>query len=90
MEETLNKMIADFSWGTALIVFFTYIIMDVFYALYVIYVGKRQAFASAVFSAGIYSLGAYGIVTFSKNLLYIVPLAAGAFLGTYVIVKYKK
>jgi len=86
--EALNRMLADFNWFTAALVFITYVIMDILYALYVISVGKRQAFYSSVFSSCLYSLGAFGIVTFSQNLLYIIPLATGAFLGTYVVIKY--
>jgi hypothetical protein len=90
MEETLKNMTNEFSWHTAAIVFFTYIFMDILYAMFVIYVGKMQSFASALVSACIYSLGAYGVVTFSKNLLYLFPLATGSFIGTYLIVKFKK
>jgi hypothetical protein len=80
----------DFDPYTALLVFIAYIIIDVLYALYVVYVGKRQAFAAAVASALLYSLSAYGVVTFSKNILYVIPLATGAFLGTYLTVRFKK
>jgi hypothetical protein len=37
----------------------------------------------------IYGLLAYGVVTFSKNIMYLVPLAAGAFVGTYITVKWR-
>jgi hypothetical protein len=37
----------------------------------------------------IYGLLAYGVVTFSKNILYLVPLAAGAFVGTYITVRWR-
>jgi len=81
---------SDFDIKTAFFIFFTYVLIDVLYALYIIFVEKRQAFYSAVVSSLIYSLGALGILSFSKNLLYIIPLAAGAFLGTYVTVLIKK
>jgi hypothetical protein len=83
-------MLNNFELSKALLIFFTYIVIDVLYALYVICVNKRKAFASAMVSSGIYSLGAFGVVSFSKNLLYIVPLATGAFLGTYIVVKFEK
>lgn len=83
-------MISDFNYVTAILIFFNYVLMDVLYALYVISVGKRQAFLSAIYSSFLYSLGAFGVVVFSKNLLYLFPLASGAFIGTYVIVRFKK
>lgn len=80
----------DFDPYTALLVFIAYVIIDILYALYVVYVGNRQAFAAALCSALLYSLSAYGIVTFSRNILYIIPLATGAFLGTYITIRFKK
>lgn len=81
---------STFNYQTAFLVFIAYVVIDILYALYVVYVGKRNALASAVTSTLIYSLGAYGIVTFSKNIWYIIPLATGAFIGTYFTVKLQK
>jgi hypothetical protein len=80
----------DFNLGTAGVVFVTYFLIDILYAFYVIYVGKRDAVRSALASSALYSLAAYGVITYSRNIAYVVPLALGAFLGTYVIVKLKK
>lgn len=80
----------DFNLVTASIVFVTYFLIDILYAFYVIYVGKRDAMRSALASSALYSLAAYGVITYSRNIMYVLPLAAGAFLGTYVIVKFKK
>lgn len=80
----------NFNLQTACLVFIAYVVIDILYALYVVYVGKRNAFGAAVASALLYSLGAYGVVTFSKNILYVIPLAAGAFLGTYFTIKFQK
>ena len=80
----------DFNWAIAATVFVTYFLIDILYAFYVIYVGKRAAFKAAVSSSLLYSLAAYGVITYSKNIIYVIPLAVGAFLGTYVVVKYMK
>lgn len=80
----------DFNFTTAAIVFVTYFLIDILYAFYVIYVGKRDAMRAAFASSALYSLAAYGVITYSRNIIYVLPLAAGAFLGTYVIVKFKK
>jgi hypothetical protein len=76
-----------------LVVFITYIVLDTLYAYYVICLSDGNAFSSALFSSAIYSLGAYGVISFSKNLWYLILLATGAFIGTYINVKlrgYKK
>lgn len=80
----------EFSWTTAAIVFVTYILIDILYAWYIIAVGRRQAVQSAIASSLLYSLAAYGVLTYSRNVVYIAFLAAGAFLGTYFVVKFKK
>jgi hypothetical protein len=80
----------EFNWLTALIVFVTYVLIDILYAVYVIQVGKRDAVRSALASSALYSLAAYGVITYSQNIVYVIPLALGAFLGTYVVVKYMK
>lgn len=78
----------DFNWTTALIVFVVYIFFDILYALYVICVSRQQAIAASAISAVLYSLGAYGVMNYLHNPLYLIPLAIGAFIGTYVAVKY--
>lgn len=80
----------DFHWGVALVVFLTYVLIDILYAFYVIYVGKRDALKAALSSSALYSLAAYGVITYSRNIVYVIPLALGAFLGTYLVVKYMK
>ena len=78
----------DFSWYTALVVFFVYVGFDILYALYVLCVSRKQAVFASSISAVLYSLGAYGTVHYLSNLWYLLPLAAGAFTGTYIAVKY--
>lgn len=78
----------DFSWATAATIFGTYVIIDVLYAWYVLCVGARRAATAACLTAVIYSLLAYGVVSYSKNILYLAPLASGAFVGTYLVVRF--
>ncbi len=80
----------EFNLTTAIIIFITYVMIDILYALYVIFVANGKAFLSALVSSGIYGPIAFGVVTFSKNFLYLIPLVAGAFIGTYIVVKFKK
>ncbi|NDD99235.1 hypothetical protein EB008_02940 [bacterium] len=80
----------EFNITTAVIIFVTYILIDILYAAYIIFVANGRAFLSALVSSGIYGLIAFGVVTFSRNFLYLIPLVAGAFIGTYVVVKFQK
>jgi hypothetical protein len=80
--------VSDFSWTTALTVFVVYVFFDILYALYVLCVSRKQAFTSSAISAVLYSLGAYGVRSYMDNPWYLIPLACGAFLGTYIAVKY--
>jgi tryptophan-rich sensory protein len=82
--------VIDFSPATAALLFVTYVVVDVLYALYIVCVEERQAAKAAAISSLLYSLLAFGVVTYSKNPVYLVPIAAGAFVGTYLTVKFKQ
>jgi len=71
-----------FSWFTAVTIFMTYVVIDMLYA--------RRPFRAAATTSVIYSLLAYGVVSYSQNILYLIPLASGAFFGTFLMVAYKK
>ncbi len=81
-------MFENFNWVTAFTVFVVYVFFDILYALYVICVSRRQAIAASAISSVLYSLGAYGVMNYLHNMLYLIPLAAGAFIGTYIAVQY--
>jgi len=78
----------DFSWWTALTVFVVYVFFDILYALYVICVSQQKALAASLVSSVLYSLGAYGVMSYTHNALYLIPLGLGAFVGTYIAVRY--
>jgi tryptophan-rich sensory protein len=80
----------EFQWTTAWLVFTTYFVVDILYARYITEVAKKRAFRAAVISCFLYSLLAYGVISYSRNTLYLVPLVCGAFLGTYVTVRFQR
>ncbi len=80
----------DFNPYTAALIFVVYVVIDMLYALYILCVGKHQALAAAAISSVLYSLLAFGVVSYSKNILYLIPLASGAFIGTYLTVRFKQ
>lgn len=78
----------EFDLFTAFLIFITYTCIDILYARYIICVNNKRPFNAAILTAIIYSLLAFGVVSYSKNIFYLIPLASGAFLGTYITVKY--
>jgi hypothetical protein len=79
-----------FSFTTAIILFLTYTVIDMLYAAYILYVNRLQACKAATCSMIIYCLLAYGVVSYSTNIWYIIPLAMGAWLGSFITVMYEK
>jgi hypothetical protein len=80
----------NFSWYTAALVFFTYILVDILYAYYIICVEKRRPLMAASVSSFLYSLLAFGVVSYSQCIWYLIPLATGAWIGTFITVTWKK
>ena len=78
-----------FSFTTAIILFVTYVLIDMLYAAYILYVSRLQAVKAGLCSMVIYSLLAFGVISYSSNVLYLIPLSLGAFLGTYLTVCYE-
>jgi hypothetical protein len=81
--------IENFDWSTAALIFATYFVIDMLYAWYIMCVHEKKAILAALLTAIIYSLLAFGVVSYSKNILYLVPLASGAFAGTFFMIKTK-
>ena len=80
----------DFSWTTAGLILIVYILVDMLYAYYIIQVEQRNPMRAAIVSSVLYSLLAYGVVSYSRNILYLFPLATGAFIGTYLTVRWQR
>lgn len=78
----------EFNWLTALTVFVVYVVFDILYAVYVLCVSQKRAIAASFTGSMLYSLGAVGVMNYTHNILYLIPLSMGAFVGTYIAVKY--
>lgn len=79
---------SEFSWAHAVLVFVVYVVFDILYALYVIFVSQKRPIAASFTGSMLYSLGAVGVMSYTSNVLYIIPLSLGAFVGTYIAVTY--
>lgn len=78
---------SSFDFKIALIVLIAYILVDGMYAYYTLQVTKRKPFSSATTGALMHFLLAFGVLNYVQNYLYLIPLAIGSWIGTYIVVK---
>ena len=75
---------------TALLVFVAYFFIDALFAYYTLSVMRFKAARAATVGSCMYLLAAFGVISYTKNPLYLVALVIGAWLGTYVVVRREK
>lgn len=80
----------DINWWLAVGLFFGYAIVDGLYAYYTVAVIKSKAFAAASVSFVMHFVLAAGVFAYTKQFLYVIPLALGSFVGTFIVTKYQK
>ena len=79
----------EFNWLLAIGLFFAASLLDAVFALYTVSVVKTQPLRAASLSFFTYLLEAVGVVNYVDNRLYLAPLALGAFVGSYIVVKWE-
>ena len=72
-----------------LLVFTVMFITDVLYALYFTSVRDNQAVMAATFGSSIYLLSALVTTKWIEDSWLLLPAVAGAWLGTFVVVRWK-
>ena len=77
----------DFNFLVAVGVFTAYILVDGMYAYYTLAVVDKRPFVSATIGALIHFLIALGVLSYIQNYLYIIPLAMGSWIGTFLVIK---
>lgn len=80
----------DFNPGIGLLVFVAYLLIDGLYVAYTYSTVKKEPVLAATMGATMYLLIAFGVINFVDNFLYVVPLVAGSWLGTYLVVRHEK
>lgn len=63
--------------------------VDAIFALYTVAVMNTQPFRAASLSFLTYLVEAVSVVSYIENKIYLVPLAFGAFAGSYLVVKWE-
>ena len=86
--ETLFLHWETFNFITATIVLIAYLIIDAMFAYYTFAVTKRMPAMAASIGSLMHFLMAFGVLNYVQNYLYIIPVAVGSWLGTYLVVKY--
>jgi hypothetical protein len=77
----------EFNWLLAIGLFFAALALDAVFALYTVAIINTRPLAAANLSLLTYMLEAVGVVNYVNNRWYLIPLAGGAFFGSYIIVK---
>ena len=78
----------EFNFITACLIFIAYVLIDGMYAYYTQSIVKKKAFVSATTGALMHFLIAFGVLNYVQNFLYVIPLALGSWVGTYLVVKH--
>ena len=77
----------SFNFEIALGIFVAYVVVDAMYAYYTLQVTKRRPYSAATVGALMHFLLALGVLSYVHNFLYIIPLALGSWVGTFLVVK---
>ncbi len=77
----------EFDLLTAFLILVVYIVVDGMYAYYTLKVSEKKPVHAATSGALMHFLLAVGVLSYVQNYLYIIPLAVGSWIGTYIVVK---
>lgn len=87
MIPSLGTSVSTFHVEVAVLLFLAYIAVDAIYAYYTLAITRQQALRAANISFIYYFVVALGVLSYVHNYLYVIPVAAGSWLGTYLVVK---
>ncbi len=80
----------EFSVLVGIFIFILYILIDGMYAYYTMAVTEKRPMRAAMTASTLHLLLAIGVLSYVDNYLYIIPLIAGSWIGTYIMVKKSK
>lgn len=78
----------SFDLKIAIAVFIAYLLIDAMYAYYTLAVTRKKPMAAASVGALMHFLIAFGVLNYVQNYLYVIPLALGSWIGTYLVVRH--
>ncbi len=83
-------LVQEVNLMTAIFIFVAYLFVDGLYAYYTLAVVNLKPYTSATVGAFMYLLLAVGIINYISNPVYLLPMFLGSWLGTFIVVKYRK
>ena len=75
------------NWLLVMAIFIAYAVVDSLYAYYTIQVVKLNPWKAATSGFIIHFILAFGIINYVNNVLYIIPIALGSWVGTFLMVR---
>lgn len=81
---------ASLGWAETLIVFFSTLVADLLWAVYIRRVSEGKSLQAATYSAFIVLLGAIAVASYVENSWYLFPAIVGAFVGTLITIEFDK
>ncbi len=87
---SLSQAVESFNIFAALALFIFYLIVEIMDSSLTFALVQHKSVRSAVVTFILYFTLAVEIVAIISNYLYIIPVAIGAALGSYLVVEYEK
>jgi uncharacterized membrane protein YfcA len=75
---------------TCLLLFVVYLIFDILSTLYLRAVSELKAGKASTLSTILFLMSIYGTIEYINNFVYIIPIAIGGFLGSYITIRWLK
>ncbi len=85
-----SEALDSFSLIVALGLFIFYLIVEVLDSSLTFSLVQHKSIRSAIVTFILYTTIAIEVIAIIANYLYIIPVAVGAGLGTYIVVEYEK
>lgn len=86
----IQASLANFDFSLAVIIFCVYVVVDALYARYTLSVTQLRPFSAATTGLVIHFMLAFGVINYINNYLYIIPLALGSWVGTFIVIYKEK
>lgn len=80
----------NLSLNIAIFLFFIYILNDGLYAFYTRSIADRKPVLAATSGSLMHFVIAYGVISYVQNYWYVLPIALGSWVGTFVVSYFHK
>ena len=73
-----------------LLVFLVVLVADMLWVQYIDYVARYKPVLAANFGVLVYAASSFAIIAYTSDPIFLIPAFIGAWIGTYLVVKWKK